>query len=38
MTQLTLWGCLFIIFSMPLAVTYFNARQSPKLVIMIVSG
>lgn len=37
MTQMTLWSSLFIIFSLPLALVWFAARQNPKLIIMIVS-
>ncbi|EGD72198.1 hypothetical protein PTSG_00220 [Salpingoeca rosetta] len=38
MTQATLWGSLFIIFSMPLAIFWFVVRRSPKLVIVLVAS
>eukprot|EP00730_Choanoeca_flexa_P015921 TRINITY_DN7425_c0_g1_i2.p1 TRINITY_DN7425_c0_g1~~TRINITY_DN7425_c0_g1_i2.p1 ORF type:complete len:249 (+),score=22.59 TRINITY_DN7425_c0_g1_i2:88-834(+) len=38
MPQTTLWGCLFLIYSAPLAMFWFLVRKSPKLVIMLISS
>ncbi|EDQ89497.1 uncharacterized protein MONBRDRAFT_32302 [Monosiga brevicollis MX1] len=38
MTQMSLWGNIFIIYSAPLALFWFNVRKSSKLVIILISS